>query len=123
MRHPTAVVVSCLKKWFVGSDYEAVHVATKVPAEIHGPVVRVDNAPPHRETPVTDRTRIMLQVYGADDQECVDLLAACLDGLEMAYRADVAVMAWETDTSRISFLTLIVRGYSGGRRLVLYGLR
>lgn len=103
MRHPTAVVVSCLKKWFVGSEYEKVHVATKVPANIHGPVVRVDSAPPNRETPITDRTRIMLQAYGDDDQDCVDLLAACLDGLEMAYRADVAVMAWETDTEPYNF--------------------
>ena len=82
MRHPSAIVVSCLKRWLKGSEFDGVYVATKVPDELNGPMVRVDAAAPDRETPVTDRTRIMLQVYGTDDEYCVDLLSACLEGME-----------------------------------------
>ena len=88
MRHPSAIVVSCLKRWLKGSEFDGMYVATKVPDELNGPMVRVDAAAPDRETPVTDRTRIMLQVYGTDDEYCVDLLSACLEGMEVSYRAE-----------------------------------
>lgn len=103
MRHPAAIVVSCLKQWFRDSEYENVHVATKVPEVIHNLMVRVDYSPPDRETPITDRTRVMIQVYGPTDDDCMDLASACLDGLEMAYRADLEVMSWDTDTDPYEF--------------------
>ena len=58
MRHPSAIVVSCLKRWFQGSEFDGVYVATKVPDKLSGPMVRVDAAAPSRETPVTDLSLI-----------------------------------------------------------------
>ena len=46
MRHPSAIVVSCLKRWLKGSEFDGVYVATKVPDELNGPMVRVN--PNHR---------------------------------------------------------------------------
>nr|DAY09686.1 MAG TPA: tail completion protein [Caudoviricetes sp.] len=103
MRHPSAIVVSCLKRWLKGSEFDGVHVATKVPDGFVGPMVRVDAAAPDRETPVTDRTRIMLQVYGTDDEYCVDLLSACLEGMEVSYRAEGDILDWDTDTDPYIF--------------------
>ena len=101
--HPAAVAVSCIKQWLKGTEFRRCHVATKVPEGLDGSMVRVDYAPPVRETTVTDRTRLMLQAYAGSDQECLELLSEALDGMDNAYLHHPTVLDWQTDEAPYEF--------------------
>lgn len=85
------------------APYAIVPVVSKVPMERPPLFIRVDMGAPQRTSLIQYRTLIIVQVYGDDLDQVLDLLFALQPALEYMDVVDPLVSGWEEDTGPVEF--------------------
>lgn len=81
----------------------SVPAVSKVPRDRPHLFVRVDMGAPQRINLIQYRTQIIVQVYGDDQGEVIDLLFSLQPHLENMDITDPLVSGWEEDTGPVEF--------------------
>lgn len=80
-----------------------VPVVSKVPMNTPEVFVRVTQSPPRRYTPITDRSLVIVQVYGTDLGAVVDLIAEIREHMFSMEQATSTVLGWQEESGPVEF--------------------